>query len=167
MKKTNTYTTVAIGLLLSAATLVPMGCTKGYFDAVPKDLVDVNAIFKNKTETENWLAGIYGKMPDPWGTAASSARYFAAWSEELDLNTPSAQATNALSPVTAVNIWTVNYQGIRLANIFMANIENPASNLLDEPNGAVLVQQYKGKPVFARLLLLDAHETVWSGSTGR
>lgn len=150
MNKTNIYTTSIMFLLLGAATLVPTGCSKGYFDAVPKDLVDVNAIFKNKTETENWLAGIYGKMLDPYGTGAGSARYFAAWCEELDLNTPSAQATNALSPVTAVNIWTANYQGIRLANIFMANVENPASNILDEPNGTALVQQYKGEARFLR-----------------
>jgi hypothetical protein len=151
MKKINLYTTPVLVLLLGAATMAPMGCTKGYFDAVPKDMVDVTAIFKNKTETENWLAGIYGKMLDPWGTAASSARYFAAWSEELDLNTPSAQATNALSGVTAgVNIWTANYQGIRLANIFMANVEDPESNILDEPNGAILVQQYKGEARFLR-----------------
>lgn len=151
MKKTNLYTTSLLCLLLGTATVLPTGCKKGYFDAVPKDLVDVKAIFKNKTETENWLAGIYGKMLDPWGTSASSARYFAAWCEELDLNTPTAQATNALSGVTAgVNIWTANYQGIRLANIFMANVENPESNILDEPNGAALVQQYKGEARFLR-----------------
>ena len=150
MKK-NVYTASLMCLLLGAATVAPMGCRKGYFDAVPKDLVDVKAIFKNKTETENWLAGIYGKLLDPYGTSASSARYFAAWCEELDLNTPSAQATNALSGVTAgVNIWTPNYQGIRLANIFMANVENPESNILDEPNGAALVQQYKGEARFLR-----------------
>lgn len=149
MKK-NIYTTALVCLALSLVSVTHTGCKKGYFDAVPKDLVDVKAIFKNKTETENWLAGIYGKLLDPWGTSAGSARYFAAWCEELDLNTPSAQATNALSPVTAVNIWTANYQGIRLANIFMANVENPASNILEEPNGAALVQQYKGEARFLR-----------------
>lgn len=151
MKKTNLYTASLLYLLLGTATVLSTGCKKGYFDAVPKDLVDVNAIFKNKTETENWLAGIYSKILDPNSTSAGSARYFAAWCEELDLNTPSAQATNALSGVTAgVNIWTPNYQGIRLANIFMANVENPGSNILDEPNGAALVQQYKGEARFLR-----------------
>lgn len=146
--KTNKYIISLLCLALGLATL--SGCKKGYFDAVPKDLVNVDAIFKNKTETENWLAGVYSKLLDPYGTTAGSGRYFAAWCEELDNNTPSAQATNALSPVTTVNIWTANYQGIRLANIFMANVENPESNIYDEPNGAALVRQYKGEARFLR-----------------
>jgi hypothetical protein len=150
MKKINPYKIIILTLVAGLTAITHSGCKKGYFDAVPKDLVDVTAIFKNKTETENWLAGIYSKMLDPYGTTAGSARYFAAWSEELDLNTPSAQATNALSSITTVNIWTANYQGIRLANIFMANVENPESNILDEPNGAALVQQYKGEARFLR-----------------
>ncbi len=32
----------------------------------------------------------------------------------------------------------------------MANIGNPESNILDEPNGAALVQQYKGEARFLR-----------------
>lgn len=142
--------TAAACLLLAAASLAPVGCRKGYFDAVPKDLVDVKAIFRNKTETENWLAGIYSKILDPYGTGASSARYFAAWTEEFDLNTPSAQATNNLSGANTVNTWTSNYNGIRLANIFLANVETPASNIYDEPNGTALVQQYKGEARFLR-----------------
>jgi hypothetical protein len=125
-------------------------CKKGYFDTVPKDLVSVDIIFKDKTETEYWLATVYSKLPDPWGTAAGSARYLAAFTDELELSSPSLQATGILSPVNAINIWTNNYQGIRLANIFMANVENSQTNLLREPNGAALIQQYKGEARFLR-----------------
>lgn len=150
MQTIKRYTSSIWLLLLGVATLIPAGCNKGYFDAVPKDLVSVDIVFKDKTETENWLAGIYSKLLDPWSTTAGSARYFCGWTEELELNTPSAQATNSLAPLATVNTWTANYQGIRLANIFMANVENSETNLLKEPNGAALIQQYKGEARFLR-----------------
>lgn len=137
-------------VVLGLAALMPAGCKKGYFDAVPKDLVSTDIIFKDKTETENWLAGVYAILIDPWSTTAGSARYFAAWTEELDLNTPSSQGNGSLGPLSQVDNWTSCYQGIRLANIFMANVENSQTNLLKEPNGAALVQQYKGEARFLR-----------------
>src|SRR4051794_17959054 len=133
---------------LIAAGLSLTACKKGYFDAVPKDLVSVEIVFKDKTETENWLAGVYAKLYDVWNNSAMSTRYSAAFTEELELATPSIQANNNLSPVTAINVWTANYQGIRLANIFMANVDNSKTNLLREPNGKELIQQYTGEARF-------------------
>lgn len=125
-------------------------CKKGYFDAVPKDLVSVEIVFKDKTETENWLAGIYAKLYDVWNNSAMSGRYSAGFTDELELATPSIQANNNLSSLTAINVWTSNYQGIRLANIFMANVDNSRTNLLREPNGKELIQQYTGEARFLR-----------------
>jgi hypothetical protein len=133
-------------LLLIGAT----GCKKGYFDNIPKDLVSTDVIFKDKAETENWLASVYSYLIDPWSTTTGSARYWASFTEELELNSASLQASGILSPVNGVNIWTSNYQGIRMANVFMANIENSETNLLKEPNGAELIGQYKGEARFLR-----------------
>lgn len=126
------------------------GCKKGYFDNIPKDLVSTDVIFKDKAETENWLASVYSYIIDPWATTTGSARYWANFTEELELNSASLQASGILSPVTTVNIWTSNYQGIRMANIFMANIDNSETNLLKEPNGQELIGQYKGEARFLR-----------------
>jgi hypothetical protein len=138
---------IAIILLL---LIVTAGCKKGYFDSIPKDLVSPDIIFKDKAETENWLATVYGSLPDPWSSTANSARYWAGFTDELELSTASLQASGVLSAANTVNIWTSNYQGIRMANIFMANIENSETNLLNEPNGRELIKQYKGEARFLR-----------------
>jgi starch-binding outer membrane protein, SusD/RagB family len=130
--------------------IVVSGCKKGYFDSIPGDLVSTDVIFKDKTETENWLASVYSYIIDPWSTTTGSARFWAGYSDELELNSASLQASGILSPANGINIWTSNYQGIRMANIFMANIDNSETNLLKEPNGKELIVQYKGEARFLR-----------------
>lgn len=137
-------------LIIILLLVVVAGCKKGYFDSIPKDLVSTDVIFKDKTETENWLASVYSFLIDPWATTTGSARYWAGFTDELELAAASLQASGILSPVNGVNTWTSNYQGIRMANIFMANIENSETNLLKEPNGKELIQQYKGEARFLR-----------------
>ncbi|OQP58264.1 hypothetical protein A3860_08060 [Niastella vici] len=125
-------------------------CKKGYFDSIPKDLVSTDVIFKDKTETENWLASVYSYLPDPWSTNTNSARYWAGYTDELEPSSATAQASGLLSGANAINIWTSNYQAIRMANIFMANVDNSETNLLNEPNGKELMLQYKGEARFLR-----------------
>jgi hypothetical protein len=139
-------------IILVAAILTGFaGCKKDFFDSVPKDLASTDAIFKNKTETENWLASVYSTLVDPWANTAGSGRYWAGYTEELELNTPSVQASGSLSGVNAgVNLWTSHYQAIRMATIFMANVDNSETNLLKEPNGKELIVQFKGEARFLR-----------------
>jgi starch-binding outer membrane protein, SusD/RagB family len=138
---------IPIILLLLIATA---GCKKGYFDSIPKDLVSPDIIFKDKTETENWLATVYSSLPDPWSSTTNSGRYWAGFTDELDLAAATAQASGILSPANAINIWTSNYQAIRMANVFMANVDNSETNLLNEPNGTELIKQYIGEARFLR-----------------
>jgi len=133
-------------LLVALAT----GCKKGYFDSIPKDLVSTDIIFKDKAETENWLATVYSTLPDPWSTTTGSARYWAGFTDELELASPSIQASGLLSGVNSINIWTSHYQAIRMATVFMANVDNSETNLLKEPNGKELIVQYKGEARFLR-----------------
>lgn len=137
-------------LIIILLLVVASGCKKSYFDSIPGDLVSTDMIFKDKTETENWLATVYSTLVDPWSTTAGSARYWAGFTDELELASASVQASGLLSPANTVNIWTSNYQGIRMANIFMANVDNSETNLLKEPNGAKLIEQYKGEARFLR-----------------
>ncbi|MCS3799630.1 RagB/SusD family nutrient uptake outer membrane protein [Niastella sp. OAS944] len=137
-------------LIIILLAVVAAGCKKGYFDSIPKDLVSPDIIFKDKAETENWLATVYSFLPDPWSTTTNSARYWAGFTDELELSTATSQASGILSPANAINIWTNNYQAIRMANVFMANIDNSETNLLNEPNGEELIKQYKGEARFLR-----------------
>src|SRR5690242_1947606 len=137
-------------LLIILLLVVAGGCKKGYFDSIPGDLVSTDMIFKDKTETENWLATVYSTLLDPWSTTAGSSRYWSGFTDELELATASVQASGLLSAANTVNIWTSNYLGIRMATIFMANVENSETNLLKEPNGEALIKQYKGEARFLR-----------------
>ncbi|MFL5745166.1 MAG: RagB/SusD family nutrient uptake outer membrane protein [Niastella sp.] len=139
------YNFIIIFLLATIAS-----CKKGYFDGVPKDLVSTDAIFKNKSETENWLASVYGTLVDPWANTAGSARYWAGFTEELEPAGATVQASGLLNPANAINLWTSHYQGIRMANIFIQHIDNSETNLLKEPNGKELMVQYKGEARFLR-----------------
>jgi hypothetical protein len=137
-----------IPIIILLVTLA--ACKKGYFDSIPKDLVSTDIIFKDKTETENWLATVYSTLPDPWSSTTGSGRYWAGFTDELEPAGASTQASGLLSGVNAINTWTSNYQAIRMANIFMANVDNSETNLLKEPNGKELIVQYKGEARFLR-----------------
>src|SRR5688572_23100670 len=123
--------------------IVFTGCKKGYFDSIPGDLVSTDVIFKDKTETENWLASVYSYLPDPWSNTTGSGRYWAGFTEELEPANATLQASGLLSGANSVNTWTNTYEGIRMANIFMINVDNSETNLLREPNGRELILQYK------------------------
>jgi len=39
-----------------------------YLDQKPEDILTLEKVFNDKTRTEDWLAGIYSNIPDPyWG----------------------------------------------------------------------------------------------------
>lgn len=138
-----------ITLLITAAILVT-GCKKGFFDGAPKDLQTIEMVFQNKLETEAWLAGVYNRLPDVWGDANVSGRGLAELSDELELRSPSIIGAGNLTSQSSINSYTGYYQAIRLANIFMANVNNSKTNLLKEPNGEELIRQYTGEARFLR-----------------
>jgi hypothetical protein len=140
-------------VLISALSLllfIPTGCKKGYFDSAPKDLQTIEMVFQNKLEAENWLSGVYNRLPDVWADGTVTGRALAELTDELELASPSVIASGTLTSQSAINVYSTYYQAIRLANIFMANINNSETNLLKEPNGRELIQQYTGEARFLR-----------------
>ncbi|RPD39506.1 RagB/SusD family nutrient uptake outer membrane protein [Chitinophaga barathri] len=146
MKKHITHYTAFIVM----AALLLTGCEKGFFDNAPKDLQTIEMVFQNKLEAENWLSGVYNRLPDVWADGSVTGRGLAELSDELELNAPSIIGAGNLSSQSGINVYTSYYQAIRLANIFMANIDNSKTNLLKEPNGEELIRQYTGEARFLR-----------------
>ncbi|MGX5818663.1 RagB/SusD family nutrient uptake outer membrane protein [Chitinophaga lutea] len=134
----------------AAALLLTAGCKKGFFDNAPKDLQTIEMVFQNKLEAENWLSGVYNRLPDVWADGNVTGRGLAELSDELELKTPSIIGAGTISSQSGINVYTGYFQAIRLANIFMANINNSKSNLLREPNGEELIRQYTGEARFLR-----------------
>lgn len=136
--------------LMITAVVLFTGCKKGFFDNAPKDLQTIDMVFQNKLETEHWLAGVYNRLPDVWADGNVTGRGLAELSDELELSSPSIIGAGSMSSQSGINVYTGYYQAIRLANIFMANVNNSKSNLMKEPNGEELVRQYTGEARFLR-----------------
>lgn len=143
------YITKNTTLLLLAAALFA-GCKKGFFDTAPKDRQTIEMVFQNKLEAESWLSGVYNRLPDVWADGNVTARGLAELSDELELKSPSIIGSGSISSQSGINVYTGYYQAIRLANIFLANINNSKTNLLKEPNGQELIRQYTGEARFLR-----------------
>ncbi|GAB3903985.1 RagB/SusD family nutrient uptake outer membrane protein [Mucilaginibacter boryungensis] len=146
----NKYKTQVVVVFLAAVTILPTSCKKGYFDQAPKDIQTIDMVFSTKLEAENWLSGVYNRLPDVWADGSVTGRGLAELSDELEETTPSIIASGTINGQNSINVYTSYYQAIRLANIFMANINNPQSNILNEPNGQDLIKQYTGEARFLR-----------------
>ncbi|HSC37092.1 MAG TPA: hypothetical protein VLD19_04450, partial [Chitinophagaceae bacterium] len=110
---------VAMSLLV-VAMLLPTGCKKGYFDGAPKDIQTIDMVFSTKLEAENWLSGVYNRLPDVWADGSVTGRGLAELCDELEETTPSIIAAGTVTSQSSINVYTSYYQAIRLANIFLA-----------------------------------------------
>jgi len=146
--------TKKLNILLTAifcmAMIIPSGCKKGYFDTVPDNLISVDDIFTNRGQTENWLAGLYGMVPDMWNTDNFIPTYLTT-TDEMDASNWSTPAivSGALSPSTTPSRFTSYYERIRAASIFLERIDGN-QEILSLINGPELIKQYKGEARFLR-----------------
>lgn len=142
--------TKLLAALLCVATILPLGCKKGYFDTVPDNLIKVDDIFANRGQTENWLGGLYSMVPDTWNLDNFGYVYHTT-TDELDAsnwNTPSI-VSGALSPSSTPTRFTSYYERIRAATIFLERIDGN-QEILSLVNGPELIKQYKGEARFLR-----------------
>jgi hypothetical protein len=130
------------------AILVFSGCRKGYLDTVPDNITTLDNVFTNRVMSEEWLARIYNRIPDPWNQP-----YTTQWSgmtDEVDYTWIALPMNNgALVPDGSGGYWNSYYESIRMAAIFLENIDRNAE-MLALSNGPQLVKQYKGEARFLR-----------------
>jgi hypothetical protein len=136
-------------MALCLVFLLPVGCKKGFFDAVPDNLVTVDGVFQNRSQTERWLAGLYSSIPDPWDMPYNYITSITA--DEMDAsnwtNPPiNSGALNADQNSSGMNAF---YEKIRLCTIFLENIDRN-EEIKALANGADLIKQYKGEAQFLR-----------------
>lgn len=144
------YKKLKIALLLGIATLtINNSCNDKFFDAQPDNLLNIETIFSNRIQTENYWGGLYSPIPDIWDQPYTF--YFSAITDEIDISNwqEFAQNSGALS-ADNVNTSYVNYYNkIRQCQIFIDNVDKCEELLLAE-NGAALVKQYKAEARFLR-----------------
>ncbi|TCC98145.1 RagB/SusD family nutrient uptake outer membrane protein [Pedobacter psychroterrae] len=148
--KTNKIYHNILAIACCLAVLMFPGCKKGFFDTVPDNLTKVEDIFANRGQTENWLAGLYSLVPDPWNLGNFGNIYMIT-TDEADAsnwNTP-ALTSGAMSPSTTPSRFAAYYERIRAATIFLERIEGN-QEILTLVNGTELIKQYKGEARFLR-----------------
>jgi hypothetical protein len=127
--------------ILLPLLLLFSSCEK-YLDKSPEDLLTLDMVFNDKTRTEDWLAGIYASIPDPyWGFTREIA--YDPLSDDMAPSTGWEQfgwtvisrQTGNWNPTTSwgPNYWTVLQQRIRSAYIFISRVKaNPTQKVTEE-----------------------------------
>jgi len=146
MKKN--YIKVIIMTAFCATMIVPTSCKK-YFDTVPDDIVKTDDIFTSKPETEQWLAGLYSRIPDIW--AMPYTYQYSMMCDEMDASQWVNPAINTGSLTAGGNNLSGlgYYENIRLATIFLLKIDGN-KEISSLANGALIIKQYKGEARFLR-----------------
>ncbi len=127
-----------------------MSCDK-FLDKMPDDALSLEMVFNDRVRTEEWLTGIYSKVPDPlmdytrqWGSiffsddaqiAIAMSQFNEYWKWIVANNQGSISATD-LPPV---DIWGDAYKDVRSALLFIENVKP----LDAQGQSAAMVQQMK------------------------
>lgn len=137
---------------IAAASISTQGCNDDFFDAQPDNLLNIETIFSNRTQTENYWGGLYTEIPDIWNQPYSFN--FSAITDEIDASnwvngTLSNFNSGALSADNVPSSYVNLYKKIRQCGIFIDNVDR-CQELLDAENGPTLVKEYKAEAKFLR-----------------
>src|SRR5690606_9858192 len=118
----------------------------------PDNLLNIESIFSNRAQTENYCGGLYAEIPDIWDQPYKF--YFSAITDEIDAsNWVNGNLSNfnsgALSGDNVPSAYVEIYRKIRQCGIFIANVDK-CQELMDAENGPTLVKQYKAEAKFLR-----------------
>ncbi|UII24276.1 RagB/SusD family nutrient uptake outer membrane protein [Fulvivirga ligni] len=122
--------------ILLISVFVSLGACSDYLDKMPDDQLTLEMVFNDKTRTEDWLAGIYSNIPDPyWGYTREIG--YDALSDDLAPSTGWEQfgwdviskQTGNWNPASgwSPNYWSELPKRIRSAYIFIENVRPNAS----------------------------------------
>lgn len=160
--KTLKYLSLAFLLLLFA------GC-EDFLDKAPDDQLTLEMVFKDKTRTEDWLAGIYAGVPDPYWGHTRDIGYDAmsddvapspGW-EQFGWSVINRQTGNwNPSSDWAVNYWVELPKRIRSAYIFIENVKPNIAQLVTEEDVENMKNEARFLIAYYYWLLVEAYGTV-------
>ena len=128
-------------VLYTTIIFVSSACSD-YLDKMPDDQLTLEMVFKDKTRTEDWLAGVYTNIPDPyWGYTREIS--FDPLSDDMAPSTGweqfgwsvIAKQTGNWSPSSdwSPNYWSELPKRIRSAYIFINNVKaNEAQKVTED-----------------------------------
>lgn len=138
-------------ILFSLLLILLLPSCEDFLDKEPDDALTLEMVFNDKQRTEEWLAGIYNKIPDPlmdytrqWGCtffsddaqiAIAMGQFNSYWKWIVTNN------QGGVNPTTKppMDIWSNTYKDVRSALIFIQNVKS----LPDQGLSAENVEQMK------------------------
>ena len=138
--------------LLAGMSLFTQSCNDDFFDAQPDNLLNIESIFSNRSQTENYWGSLYNESPDIWNQPYSF--YYSAITDEIDasnwvdgtlnnFNSGAISSDNVPTPYVRI------YRKIRQCGIFINNVDK-CQELRDAENGETLIKQYKAEAKYLR-----------------
>lgn len=160
MKKSN----IRIAFLLF--TLMLLSSCADFLDKEADTEITLESVFQNKTKTQQWLAGCYSMIPDPyWGYMRDLG-----WEILGDDMSPSERWRNygwqvipfALGEWTIDSDWSPSYwsvlpQKIRECNIFMQHVQALPDQKLSQEEVALMVGEARFLRAYYYSLLLNTY----------
>lgn len=155
-------------IVLATALCTVTSCSK-YLDKSPDDQLTLEMIFKDKTRTEDWLAGIYSNVPDPyWGNTRNLG-----WDPLSDDMAPSTgweqfgwsvigMQTGNWNPSTwwEPNYWVELPKRIRSAYIFLDNVKANPAQLVTEEEVNLMKAEARFMIAYYYTLLLETYGAI-------
>ncbi len=155
--------------ILTTLVVVSFSSCKKFLDRMPDDQLTLEMVFKDKTRTEDWLAGIYTNIPDPyWGYTRDIG--FDPLGDDLAPSTGWEQfGWTVVSKQTGnwnpSSEWTPNYwselpKRIRAAHIFIENVKPNPAQLVTEADVALMRYEARFLIAYYYSLLLDVYGAI-------
>ncbi|MCG8311181.1 MAG: RagB/SusD family nutrient uptake outer membrane protein [Cytophagales bacterium] len=155
-------------ILIFPLFIVAGACTD-YLDKMPDDELTLEMVFNDKTRTEDWLAGVYSNIPDPyWGFG----RYI-GYDPLSDDMVPSprweqfgwdviAKQTGNWNPTSpwGANYWTGLPKRIRSAYIFIDNVKSNNAQKVTEEDVENMKNEARFLIAYYYWLMVEAYGTV-------
>lgn len=146
-----------------------LGSCDSYLDKMPDDELTLEMVFNDKTRTEDWLAGIYASVPDPyWGYTREIG--YDALSDDMAPSTGweqfgwevIAKQSGNWNPTSnwSPNYWTELPKRIRSAYIFMEKVKPNLAQKVTEEEVALMKYEARFMIAYYYWLLVEAYGTV-------
>lgn len=166
MKKVKYY----LVILLHVLVVNSFTSCSDFLDKSPDDMLTIEMIFNDKVRTEDWLAGIYSNIPDPyWEISAQKIGYDAlgddfvpspglekfGWSV-IGLQTGNWSPSTNWDP----NYWVQLPKRIRSAYIFIENVKPNAAQLVTQEEVDLMKAEAKALIAYYVGLMMETYGAV-------
>lgn len=164
MKAIN-FTLKVVGALV---LMILSSCSK-FLDRMPDDQLTLEMVFNDKTRTEDWLAGVYSNIPDPyWGYArdieldplSDDMAPSTGW-EQFGWTVVGKQTGNwNPSSSWGPNYWVELPKRIRSAYIFLDNVKANPAQLVSEEEVGLMKAEARFLIAYYYSLLLETYGAI-------